>query len=180
MAKAQLRAKSAGSGNTAFSSNEGGIAAAVIRLRVVSCQPSRRSRFSLGGVSTRSKLPGSPEDARNRVESRSVSDASYPRERTNTIRKYNDLREAAAYVLASPCKPAHLRTVIRTTKKKPPCCMQGGVRFPKTDLAQALLGHRPAVRSPSIPDQLRGRCGWSSSTLDTGPLESGRSFIRAS
>jgi hypothetical protein len=46
-------------------------------------------------------------------------------ERTTTIRKYNDLQEAGGHlVLASPCKPTHLRTVIRTAKKKPLCCMQ--------------------------------------------------------
>jgi hypothetical protein len=47
-----------------------GIAAAVIGLGVVSVPTFfRSSRFSLGGVSTSSKLPGSPEDARNRLES---------------------------------------------------------------------------------------------------------------
>ena len=85
--KQQLRVKSAGSRTTALSSNEGGIAAAVIRLRVVSVPTFfRSSRFSLGGVSTRSKLPGSPEDARNRprkrVRPRRDSNPCYRRERT--------------------------------------------------------------------------------------------------
>ena len=43
---------------------------AIIRLRVVSVSIFFRSgRFSLDGVSTRSELPVSPEDARNRFES---------------------------------------------------------------------------------------------------------------
>src|SRR5580693_8536480 len=37
----------------------------------------------------------------------------------------------------------------------------GGVRFPKADLAQVLLRRRPALRPPSTPDDLRGRCGHS-------------------
>ena len=35
----------------------------------------------------------------------------------------------------------------------------GGVWFPKADLAQVLLGRRPALRPPSTPDDLRGKCG---------------------
>ena len=42
----------------------------------------------------------------------------YRRERTTTIRKYNDLQEAGGHLVpASPYKPTHLRTVIRTAKK---------------------------------------------------------------
>ena len=67
--KHQMRIKSAGSRTTALSSNEEGIGAAAIRLRVVSASTFfRSSRFSLGGVSTPSKLPGSPKDARNHLE----------------------------------------------------------------------------------------------------------------
>jgi group II intron maturase len=91
--KQQLRVKSADNRTTALPSNEGGIAAAVIRLRAVSVPTFfRSSRFSLGGVSTRSKLPGSPEDARNRLELQSCGLEFHP-EKTKIVYCKDDSRK---------------------------------------------------------------------------------------
>jgi hypothetical protein len=81
-----------------------------------------------------------------------------------TIEQLGDFA-GRALAQRSPYKPTHLRTVIRTAKKSryvacsmqsyrvPTECTQadgpvkiisfcGGVRFPKADLAQVLLGHK--------------------------------------
>jgi hypothetical protein len=65
-----------------------------------------------------SKLPGSPEDARNRLESgprpRRDLNPCYRRERTTTISKSNDLQEAGGHL--SPCKSVHAE---RSTYRNP-------------------------------------------------------------
>src|ERR1700728_3385672 len=74
----------------------------------------------------------------------------YRRERTTTIRKYNDLQEAGGHlVLASPYKLKDLRTVIRTAKEtvKVQAELPGAKQIPQADAASEIGVERDRLDS---------------------------------